>query len=68
MDKKVSKILEQQYLTAEDLTIIIPKLSYNRALNYIKTAREEMQQKGYFVPDGKVKVALTKIIKKKFGF
>lgn len=68
MNKKVSEILEQQYLTAHDLMQIIPKLSYQRALKYIENAREEMKQKNYFVPDGRTKVALTKLIKKKFGF
>lgn len=61
------EILEQQYLTAKDLMIIIPKLSYARALKYIEDAREDMKNKNYFVPEGKTKVALTKIIKKKFG-
>lgn len=61
------EILEQQYLTAKDLMIIIPKLSYTRALKYIEDAREDMENKNYFVPEGKTKVALTKIIKKKFG-
>ena len=46
---------------------IIPKLSYNMALKYIDNARYEMSEKGYFLPEGKTKVALTKIIKKKFG-
>lgn len=62
------EILEQQYLTAKDLMQIIPKLSYNNALKYIDDARSEMNEKGYFLPEGKTKVALTKIIKKKFGF
>ncbi len=62
------KIVEQDYLTARDLMKIIPKLSYIKALEYIDNAREEMKNKGYFVPDGKTKVALTKIIRKKFGF
>lgn len=62
------KIIEQEYLTAKDLMQIIPELCYNRALKYIDSAREEMKNKGYFVPDGKTKVALTKIIRKKFGF
>ena len=62
------KIIEQDYLTAKDLMKIIPKLSYQRALKYIEDARDEMKNKGYFVPDGRTKVALTKIIRKKFGF
>lgn len=67
MKENVNEILEQQYLTAHDLMKIIPKLGYIRALSYIDDARQEMQNKGYFVPDGRTKVALTKIIKKKFG-
>lgn len=61
------EILEQQYLTAKDLMKIIPKLSYSMAIKYIENARHEMSEKGYFVPEGKTKVALTKVIKKKFG-
>ena len=68
MNNEVKDIINQQYLTARDLMKIIPKLSYCRALSYIEEARADMKQKGYFVPDGKTKVALTKIIKKKFGF
>lgn len=68
MDKNIKEVLDQQYLTAKDLMLIIPKLSYRRALEYIDDAREEMKQKNYFVPEGRTKVALTKIIKKKFGF
>jgi len=64
---KTEEILKQQYLTANDLMEIIPGLTYNRALSYIKMIREEMKEKNYFVPDGKTKVALTKMLKKKFG-
>ena len=65
--EKTEEILKQQYLTANDLMKIIPGLTYNRALSYIKMIREEMKEKNYFVPDGKTKVALTKMLKKKFG-
>ena len=61
------EILNQSYITAKDLMIIIPKLSYVRALKYIDDFREEMKEKGYFVPEGRTKVALTKLVKKKFG-
>ena len=64
--EKTEEILKQQYLTANDLMKIIPGLTYNRALSYIKMIREEMKEKNYFVPDGKIKVALTKMLKKKF--
>lgn len=60
------EILEQQYVTANDIRKIIP-IGYTTALEYIKELREEMKQKGYFVPKGKEYVALTKLFKKKFG-
>ena len=60
-------ILERSYITAKDLMIIIPKLSYQRALKYIDDIRNEMREKNYFVPEGRTKVALTKLVKKKFG-
>ena len=65
---KIDEILSQHYLTAKDLMIIIPKLSYIKALKYIDDIRQEMKEKGYFVPEGRTKVALTKLIRRKFGF
>ena len=65
--KTSQEILNQQYNTAVDMQQLIPNLSYPRALKYIEELRFEMKQKGYFVPEGRTKVALTKIFKKKFG-
>lgn len=65
--KTNEEILKQQYITARDIQQIIPKLGYIKALKYIDDLREEMKQKNYFVPEGKTKVALTKLFKKKFG-
>jgi len=65
--KTNEEILDQQYITATDMQQIIPNLNYIRALKYIDELRTEMKKKGYFVPDGKTKVALTKLFKKKFG-
>lgn len=65
--KTNEEILDQQYITAIDMQQIIPNLNYIRALKYIDELRTEMKKKGYFVPDGKTKVALTKLFKKKFG-
>ena len=66
--KTQKEILDQLYLTAYDLKQLIPNMSYNRALTYIKDTRKEMKEKKYFVPEGKTQVALTKLIRKKFGF
>lgn len=65
--KTNEEILNQQYITAVDMQQIIPSLAYVRALSYIDELRNEMKNKGYFVPDGRTKVALTKLFKKKFG-
>lgn len=65
--KTNKEILEQSYITAKDLQILIPNLGYTTALSYIDDIREEMEEKGYFVPKGKTKVALTKLVKKKYG-
>lgn len=65
--KSKDEILEQLYITANDLQILIPKITYNRALNYIKDFRKKMEEKGLFVPEGKTKVALTKLVRKELG-
>lgn len=66
--KTKEEILEQLYLSAYDLQALIPTMTYATALDCIKKAREEMKEKNIFVPVGKTKIALTKIIRKKFGF
>ena len=65
--KTKQEILEQPYLTAKDLKILIPTMGINRCVECIKVAREEMKTKGYYVPQTKPFVALTKIIRKNFG-
>lgn len=66
-DKTADEVLKQKYMSAYDLQIVIPHLSYQKALNYIENFRAEMEEKKYFVPDGKTKVALTRLITKKLG-
>lgn len=65
--KTIDEILEQKYLSANDLRIIIPSLGYLKALEYIKTFRKEMESLGYFVPGGKKQIALTKLVRKRLG-
>lgn len=64
----VEEIKKKDYLSAQDLMQIIPNLKYDRARVYINEAREEMKKQNLFIPIVRPKVALTKIIKKKFGF
>ena len=66
--KTNEEILNQLYVTANDLMILIPNLKYQRALGYIKEIQQEMEQKKYFVPVSQTKLALTKLVRKKFGF
>ena len=63
---KQEEILNKKYITARDIQKIIP-VGYSKALSYIDDLRKEMKEKNYFVPDGRTKVALTKLFKKKFG-
>lgn len=67
-DKTQNEILNQLYLSAYDLKLLIPTMTYARALECIKEIRIEMEEKGYYVPEGKTKIALTKLVRKKFGF
>lgn len=67
MKKTVDEVLEQKYMSAKDLKIIIPSLGVNKCVEYIKSIQEEMKEKGYFVPQTKEYLALTKLVRKKFG-
>ena len=66
-EKSKEEILEQLYVTAQDLKILIPKLGINNCRKFISEIQEEMMLKKYYIPDGKSKMALTKLVKKKFG-
>lgn len=66
--KTKEEILEQLYVSAKDLKILIPTIGINGAKKAIKEIQEEMKEKGYFVPETKTLLALTKLVKKRFGF
>lgn len=65
--KTQNEILNQLYLTASDLKLLIPKLGIQQCRDYIDEVRVEMKSKGYLVPQSKPKLALTKLLKKKLG-
>ena len=65
--KTKEEILNQTYLSAADLKVLIPTLGVNKCVKYIKDIRVEMEEKGYFIPETKPYLALTKLVKKKFG-
>lgn len=65
--KTKEEILNQLYLTANDLMILIPEIKYQRALDIINEIREEMVNKNYYLPISKKNLALTKLVRKKMG-
>lgn len=42
---KTNEILNQAYMNAKDLMMVIPNLTYDNAIKYINEVREEMKQK-----------------------
>lgn len=67
-DKTNEEILKQLYIFAYDFQLLIPGISYATFLKYIKEIREEMEKKNMFQPESKTLLALTKLVRKKFGF
>lgn len=65
--KTEEKILSQSYVTTDDLKILMPTVGDAVRRKIIHEVREEMKAKKYFVPSGKPKVALTKLVKEKLG-
>lgn len=65
--KTKEEILNQTYLSPQDLKDLMPTMGIDRCRNYISLVRNEMEQKGYYVPQTKPRLALTKLVRKKFG-
>lgn len=65
--KTNKEILEQLYISAEDLIQLIPGLKLYKAREYITELIEEMEQQKMFIPTTKKRLASTKIARKKFG-
>lgn len=66
--KTKEEILEQTYISPQDLKQLIPTMGEEKCRTYIKEIREEMKDKGLFVPRTTPRLALTKLVRKKFGF
>jgi len=65
--KTKDEILNQLYISAQDLKILIPTMGIQNCVNVIKEIREEMKIKKIFVPQSKPLLAQTKLVRKKFG-
>lgn len=65
--KTKEEILDQLYISPQDLKMLIPTLGKQNCINVIKEIREEMEMKKLFVPQSKPLLAQTKMVRKKFG-
>lgn len=65
--KTKENILDQLYISASDLQILIQPMGRTTAIKCIKEIQEEMKEKGLFIPNTKTKLALTKLVRKRFG-
>lgn len=68
MIENYKEILEKRaYVSAKDLKVLMPEIGMETCRKYISEVRQEMKDKGYLVPEGKTKLALTKMVVKKLG-
>ena len=66
--KTKEEILNQTYMTAKDLQVLIPKLNIVRCREFIDEIIEEMRSKNLYIPPStKPKRALTKLVVKRLG-
>ena len=65
--KTKEEILEQTYMTAKDLKILIPNIGINQCRKYISEMIEEEEKKGFFIPKCKTLIIPTKVVRKKFN-
>lgn len=66
--KTQEEVLNQQYMTAKDLKILMPTVSIDKCSRYIEMLQAEMKEKNLFVPETRPRLVLTKLVRKKFGF
>ncbi len=67
MEKTKDEILDQLYMSPQDLKMLMPSVGIDVCRNYINEIREQMKKQNLFVPGGKPKLALTKLVRKKCG-
>ena len=65
--KTNKEILEQIYISAEDLMKLIPGLKKYKAREYISELIQEMKEQHMFIPTTKQRLASTKLARKKIG-
>lgn len=65
--KDKDAILNQPYMSAKDLKMLMPTMGIDICRNFIDEIRAEMKEKKLFVPETKPRIALTKMVRKKTG-
>lgn len=65
--KTQEEVLNQLYVTAKDLKILMPTVSLDKCSKYIEMIQAEMKEKKFFIPETKPRLALTKLVRKRFG-
>ena len=56
----------KEYINTKELQEMTG-LTYRQALRVINRVREQMKEKGYYIPQSKEKIALKWLIKKELG-
>lgn len=66
--KTKEEVLDQTYIDANDLRILIPKLNIVKCREFIEDVQQEMIEKKLYVPPStKPRRALTKLVRKRLG-
>lgn len=66
--KSKEEILNQLYVTPQDVKILLPKLGIDNCRKIIEELQVEMKNKNLFIPPSKKpRMALTKLLKKRMG-
>lgn len=66
--KTKEEVLDQTYIDANDLRILIPKLNIVKCREFIEEIQQEMIEKKLYVPPStKPRRALTKLVRKRLG-
>ena len=64
--KTKEEILNQLYITSNDLKLLIPTLGKGRCIEIVKELRDDMKEEGMYVPKSKPLLASVKVFRKKF--
>lgn len=64
--KTKEEILNQIYITSNDLKLLVPTLGKGRCIEIVKELRNDMEKEGMYVPKSKPLLASVKVFKKKF--